>query len=208
MGASIGAAVSGADLGETSLATSIGSLIGMWLVYVVVIATTVRNRGGSLKADTGLRVRPIDALLGVVGGLVSSIVVVRLVYVVLQLVSIVDRSDLDRLDDPAKELSDVANGWGFLVLAVFVGIGAPVVEELFFRGFLQPAAIAKLGVPGGILFTSVVFGAVHFQLLQFPALAVFGVILGWLAHRYRRLGPAIFTHVVFNGLTLIALAAS
>ena len=208
LGATVAAAIAGADLGETTLATSIGSLVGMWAVYLAIIVVTVRTRGsGDLAEDTGLRARPIDVLVGVGAGLLTSILVVRLVYLVLELTSVVDDSDLDKLDDPAKRLDDMASGAGFLVLALFIGIGAPIMEELFFRGFLQPAAVKRLGVPGGLVFTAVIFGAVHFQLLQVPALAVFGLILGLLTHHYRRLGPAIVAHMVFNGLTLAALAA-
>jgi uncharacterized protein len=209
VGVAIAAALTGAELGETTLATSIGSLAGMWVVYLAIIVATVRSRGsGDVGEAVGLRVRPIDLLIGVGAGLATSIVVVRLVYLMLELTSVVDESDLDKLGDPAQKLDDMASGPGFLLLALFVGIGAPIVEEVFFRGFLQPAAVKRLGAPAGLILTALIFGAVHFQLLQFPALAVFGLILGLLAHHYRRLGPAIVAHMVFNGLTLAALAAS
>lgn len=209
LGATIAAAITGAELGEPTLATSVGSLAGMWVVYLAVIVTTVRARGsGDVGDATGLRARPVDLLIGVGAGLATSIVVVRLVYLVLELTSVVDDSDIDKLGDPAQKLEEIASGPGFLVLALFVGVGAPIMEELFFRGFLQPAAIKRFGAPAGLVLTAVIFGAVHLQLLQFPALAVFGLILGLLAHHYRRLGPAIVAHMVFNGLTLAALAAS
>ena len=214
IGAAIGLVVAtvttGADLTEDmTLAGTVGSLAGMWAVYIAVIAYTVRARGsGSARDDLGLGVRPLDLLSGILGGLVSSVVVVQLVYVMLQLTSIVDEDDLDKLDDPAQRLGETAEGAGFLLLALFIGIGAPIVEEVFFRGFLQPAAIRRFGPVAGVIVTALVFGAVHFQVLQFPALAAFGVVLGVMAYRFRRLGPSIVAHMVFNGLTLAALAAS
>ena len=42
------------------------------------------------------------------------------------------------------------------------------------------------------------FAAVHLQLLQFPALVLIGLVLGWLTLRTGRLGPAIWAHVAFN----------
>jgi membrane protease YdiL (CAAX protease family) len=45
----------------------------------------------------------------------------------------------------------------------------------------------------------------HLQPLQFPALLVFGVILGVLTVRYGRLGPALWAHVGFNATTLASL---
>lgn len=206
--ASVAGAATGAEVGETTLATSVGSLAGMWTVYLLAIAATVRRRGsGDLVRDTGLRATPLDLPVGVGAGLVTSVIVVRLVYLMLEVVSIVDDSHIDELGEPAERLGDMASGAGFLLLALFVGIGAPIMEELFFRGFLQPAAIKRLGAPAGLVSTAVVFGAVHLQLLQFPALVVFGLVLGLLTYHYRRLGPAIVAHMIFNGLTLASLAA-
>ena len=210
VGQGVAATATGADVTDVTIATVVGSLVGMWAAYLLVIALTVSSKGSGRPArdDVGFRARIVDLPLGVVAGVVSSVVVVNLVYFFLQLGGVLDDADVEKLDDPAKELAEIAEGRSFIVLAIFVGIGAPIVEELFFRGFLQPAAIRRFGAVAGVIFTAVVFGAVHFQLLQFPALAVFGVILGLLAHRSGRLGPGIVAHMVFNGLTLAALAAS
>jgi membrane protease YdiL (CAAX protease family) len=50
-----------------------------------------------------------------------------------------------------------------------------------------------------IVGSSAVFGLVHFQLLQFPALMVVGVVNAVLTLRTGRLGPAVCAHVAFNG---------
>jgi membrane protease YdiL (CAAX protease family) len=60
----------------------------------------------------------------------------------------------------------------------------------------------------GIALSSVLFGAAHFQLLQFPALALAGVLFGVLAHRAGRLGPAIAAHIVFNMTAVVTLLAT
>ena len=46
-----------------------------------------------------------------------------------------------------------------------------------------------------IIVTALYFGATHLQPLQFPALVIFGVVVGWLVQRTDRLGPAIWAHV-------------
>jgi membrane protease YdiL (CAAX protease family) len=56
-----------------------------------------------------------------------------------------------------------------------------------------------------LVITAVVFGASHFEPLQFPALAVFGGLTGWLAYRNGRLGMSIFAHVGFNATTVVVL---
>ena len=55
-------------------------------------------------------------------------------------------------------LSDTASRIGIALFGVTLG---PVIEELLFRGFLQPVLVDSMGVLPGILVTSVLFGALH-----------------------------------------------
>ncbi|MET0665064.1 MAG: CPBP family intramembrane glutamic endopeptidase, partial [Acidimicrobiales bacterium] len=55
--------------------------------------------------------------------------------------------------------------------------------------------------------SSLVFAAVHLQLLQFPALALIGLVLGWLTLRTGRLGPATWAHIAFNAVATGILLA-
>ena len=111
------------------------------------------------------------------------------------------RDDLDVAAD-ARDLVDKADGLGVVLLIVVVVFGAPVVEELFFRGLALRAFERRLGRWVGLVVSSLVFGLVHFQPLQFPALVMFGLIAGWLAQRDGRLGRAIWAHVGFNTWTV------
>ena len=191
-----------------SLGSVIAGLIGLWTAYLGVCWWAARSKGsGSLVDDFGLRFEARDVGRGAVWGLLSSVVLVRLVYVVLDALGVVSESSLERLSEPAERLRDVAVGWRFAVLSLFIGIGAPIVEELFFRGLVNRALIRRLGPWPGIVIGGVFFGVAHGQALQLPALAVFGVVLGWLAWRSGRLGPGIVAHLFFNGITLVALAA-
>ena len=56
--------------------------------------------------------------------------------------------------------------------------------------------------------SSVIFGAVHLQPLQFPALVAVGVVFALLTLRSGRLGPAIFAHVAFNAVAVGSLLAA
>lgn len=192
-----------------SLATLVASLVGLWLGYLgaAVLATQRPMNDGATPA-LRFRFRAVDVPLGIAVGLGTSVVVVRLVYLLLVLAGLVSTRDLEALSDPAERVSGLATGSGWVLLFVLVGVGAPVVEEVFYRGLLQPVLIQRLGPVPGIALTALVFGAAHQQALQFPALAAFGAILGWLAWRWGRLGPAIVAHVTFNILTLVQLALS
>ena len=93
-----------------------------------------------------------------------------------------------------------------LLLVLIVVIGAPLVEELFFRGlFLR--ALQKRGLPdwAAVVGSAAVFGAVHFQLLQFVGLFAIGLVLAVMAVRTGRLGMSIATHMAFNATSVVVL---
>ena len=91
-------------------------------------------------------------------------------------------------------------------------VGAPFFEELFFRGVLLRALARLFGTIGGwvgpalaIAVTGVLFGLAHAESLQLLGLAVFGIILSFVAYRTGRLGMNMVAHATFN---LTALAAA
>lgn len=178
--------------------------MGLWfgLLGVPIIAT--RRKGNGLVADVRLRARLGDAWRGGALGVLLQVVALPLLY--WPLLRLLDKGTSD-LEGPAREMTDRADGpLGVVMLVLIVGICAPVVEEIFYRGFFQEA-LRKRGLPAAaaIGVSSLVFGLSHGQLLQLPALVLFGLVAGILAHRSGRLGPAIAAHVAFNMVTVLAL---
>jgi membrane protease YdiL (CAAX protease family) len=104
----------------------------------------------------------------------------------------------------------------FLWMFGFVAIvGAPLFEEAFFRGVLQPTLLGRLSVPIGIGIQGVVFGAVHYTLgapalqnaMTIVAITVAGMGFGWLAWWSRTLVTAVFAHATFNAIAVGFLVA-
>lgn len=97
------------------------------------------------------------------------------------------------------------------VMALAIAVGAPIVEELFFRGLVLNVAAKSLGVIGGVLVSSALFGAMHVQTTLAASVytvsmtAAVGVVLAVMRVRTNRLGPSIITHIAFNA-TSFALA--
>ena len=101
----------------------------------------------------------------------------------------------------------------FVIVALLAVIGAPIVEELFFRGVLQGAFLDRLGTVGAIGVQAVLFGLAHFNpLLGWDNVSVIagitagGVVFG-ITVRLRRLGSSIFAHAFFNLVSVVAVAA-
>jgi membrane protease YdiL (CAAX protease family) len=181
--------------------------IGLWVGLLGAPVLATRWKGNGLVADLHLRARWSDAWQGGGAGVALQLAVLPLLY--WPLLRLLDKGASD-LEGPAREMTDRADGaLGVLLLILIVGVGAPIVEEIFYRGLFQQA-LRKRGLPpvAAIGISATVFGLSHGQLLQLPALIIFGVAAGTLAHRAGRLGPAIAAHVAFNMVTVIALLAA
>lgn len=178
--------------------------LGLWLGLLGAPWLATRLKGGGLVHDLGLRFTGSDIWVGALWGFVTQWGILLLYLPVFWLSSV----DVDEFNAPAREMSDRATDTvGILLLVLIVGIGAPVVEEIFYRGLMQRSLVRRLGRVPGVVLTAVIFGASHFQPLQFPALTVFGLVVGYLAERYERLGPAIFAHMVFNLAAVVSLVS-
>lgn len=183
---------------EHSFGLAVATITGLWLGFVGAVVVAARRKGsGSVVRDFGFRIQARDVPLGIAAGLLSQFLLIPLVYLPFG-----DRvKDLGRDN---KAMVDSTHGVALVVLAVLLAVGAPLVEELFFRGLVQRSLVRRLGPAPGIALGAVVFGATHFDLLGLLGLALFGLVLGVLAHRTGRLGPSLVAHVVFNASAVAA----
>lgn len=97
----------------------------------------------------------------------------------------------------------------YLMVAFAVTFG-PLMEELFFRGFLYPVLARRTGVIAAVLLTALPFGLIHY--LQYKSwAAVFvitlvGVVLTTVRVVTKSVAASFLVHVGYNG-TLMGLAA-
>ena len=173
-----------------------------WLGLIGAAVVVSRLFGtGHVRDDYGLRVRLVD-LWGVPIGVVVQLVFIPILYAILRGAGI----DTSALNKPAKALTDrAADRIGLVLLVVIVVVGAPIVEELFFRGLVLRSIAARYSDWIAIFGSAVLFGLIHFQPLQFPGLVLFGAVVGYCAHRTRRLGMGILAHAAFNATTVVIL---
>jgi hypothetical protein len=191
------------DLEDLSLAWVAVAQLGLWVGMLGVPLVASKLKGNGPVRDFGLRSEGWDAFLGFGAGLLTQLILIPLLYGPIFWLTDLDSSDLE---DPARGLTDRAtSSFGVAILILIVGIGAPIVEEIFYRGLLQRSLERRFGVWTGILGSALLFGVSHFQLLQLPALVMFGVVLGVLAHRTGRLAAPIAAHIVFNMTTVLFL---
>lgn len=112
---------------------------------------------------------------------------------------------------PVHEVLSNATGWRVAIVMLAVGVGAPLVEEIFFRGLvlrsLQTVRFERFRTAAAgwlpALTSGILFAAAHVQGVQFFGLALTGVVLAWIRIREGRLAPSVVTHAGFNLIALV-----
>jgi membrane protease YdiL (CAAX protease family) len=108
-------------------------------------------------------------------------------------------------DDITKTLKDDPTAATVAGIALFAVVIAPIVEELFFRGFVFPALREKLNVGWAAIGTGLLFGAVHAfgsPIGFLVPLAVLGTLLCLLYWKTGSIYPCIALHAVNNCIAL------
>jgi membrane protease YdiL (CAAX protease family) len=174
------------------------ALAGAWSTYLAAMWMASQRAGsGDVVADYGIRFRPIDVVgLGI--GAVCSLVLIRVVYLPLEAIWPATFNE-ERLTENAEDLVARADGSTWLVVLVVV-VGAPLVEELFYRGLLQRSLAARYHEAAVVVAVAAVFAVVHFRAVEIPGLFAIGLVFGWAALRTDRLGMAIAIHAGFNAV--------
>lgn len=81
------------------------------------------------------------------------------------------------------------------------GLSAAIIEEILFRGVLQPYLVGKLGLPLGVVAVNLIFAPIHlFASPNWVSLCTFfpGIIMSLLKERYNSLYPPMLFHFLGN----------
>jgi membrane protease YdiL (CAAX protease family) len=166
-----------------------------WLALGGWPLLTTSLQGNGPVIDLGITLRWKDVGWGLLGG-VAALVAGSVVAVIVQAIA----GDVSSAAaDLGKDLRNEAGLVPILVFAAAVGFGAPIVEELAFRG-LGYNALAKRGLPtwAVIVITTVAFSLFHLEPVRIPILLASGAILAVLRWQTRGVGAPIVAHMVNN----------
>ena len=110
--------------------------------------------------------------------------------------------DLDEEQTTLDDLGADDSVLGLIVVGVLVIVLAPIIEEVFFRGFFYRALRTRRGPLTAALVVGGVFGLIHAPtgLEAVPGLVAFGIIQCLLYERTGSLYPCIALHALNNSL--------
>lgn len=184
------------------------------ITYVAILAVVgygpslvwglyVRRRWGARKLSSlGWSFRWSDIGWGPVTWLAA--VATQIVVAVVVLVFDIPQSS--NVDSAA----DLDTNRAYLVATLITAVvAAPIIEELVFRGLVLRGLLSRMGAVPAIALQGVLFGVAHVDPVRGAGniglalvLSGVGVALGASAYLFRRLGPTVIAHAIFNGVVL------
>jgi uncharacterized protein len=168
-------------------------LLSQLLAYVVVLVIMYRL----LRVRTGKFWQSIQwnwPSSSWSGYVLGGAVVFLLLASVGRLLPIPKSLPIDRFFENARQAA---------IMSVFAVAIAPLMEELFFRGFLYPVLARRFGMIFSIVFTAVAFALLHGSQLQFSWAAVLiifmvGIVLTTVRAVTRSVAASFLLHVGYN----------
>jgi membrane protease YdiL (CAAX protease family) len=98
-----------------------------------------------------------------------------------------------------------------ILIAIFALTLGPLMEELFFRGFLYPVLARRWGAAVGIAVSALGFGLMHAAQYGYSWASVFliflvGVVLGIVRATKNSVAAGVLVHAGYNGTIILMLA--
>jgi len=182
--------------------TAIVGTLFPWVALAGWPLFVTRWKGNGPRIDLGFRLTWSDVGWGVLAGFVG-LLFAGIVALITQAIA----GDFSSAaGDVALELRDDGPFWTLLLFAVMIMVGAPIVEEIAFRGLLFNALRKKgVGTVLTIVISAVAFSAFHFEPIRFFLLLPIGLVYGWVRWKTGSLGAAMVAHGVNNAPAALVL---
>jgi len=189
---------------EQTIALLSAGVLGQ-LAAAAAILWMLRTNSKIQAAELGLRWDTLGRALGI--GLLAFLATYPVIYGVY---SVTEQIALrfghaPQLHPIVQQATEYKEHWYRIALTLAAVVGAPVMEEFFFRGFLQTSLRRAFGSRQiAIVVGACVFALVHFaQWESMPALFVLGLGLGYAFEKTGRLAAPMLCHMLFNGMTML-----
>jgi len=185
------------DLARVPLVMVAGQSLAYLLVlsYMYVLVTRERRRPDFLAALHWNW--PSNVLVYVLSGFVLSLALQALAH----FLPIPKELPIDSF------FQTPAEAWALGILSITL---APLMEELFFRGFLYPVLARSIGMPIAVFLTALGFALLHGAQLMFswgPVLVIFlvGMVITMVRAKTNSVAAGVLIHMAYNGTLTLAM---
>ena len=170
-------------------------------VALLVVAYLRVLRPGEIPSQTlGLNRRePVKRLL------VGLLLGLGLFGISTALQLLLDQAGIHQTQEAIFESVKRASPREFGLILLAGAVVAPVIEEIYFRGYVFRAYLQKKGLFPAFLFSSALFAAVHMNLPAFVPIFAMGLLLSYAYRRTGSLLPCIVAHATNNAVAFTLL---
>ena len=176
----------GASASETAT-----GIILITTVYSVITAVVFLWAKWSVLSPHWIRKRPWVILIWCVVAALGAIIP-----------SVWIQEHMPELPNFAEDTFDLIlkDRWGY----VAIGLLAPLVEEIVFRGAILRALLQWCSKPWvGIAISALLFAVAHMNPAQLPHAFLIGLLLGWMYYRTDSIIPGIVYHWINNSVAYV-----
>lgn len=196
------AAIAGIDPDDDSATLTVVATLIQGVFFVGAALGFARLVGPPRAWQFGLRRGALWRTVGWAAAGMVAFYVLTVVYATLV--------QTDAEQDVTEKLGAEEGAVGLIAAGIVVMMVAPLVEELFFRGFFYRALRTRYPIVLAALLDGAVFGLIHFDgegadgLLLLPPLALLGVIFCLVYERTGTLWSVIGMHAFNNAIAFSA----
>lgn len=137
-----------------------------------------------------------------------ALAIVALISIAVCFASLVFAFDPEALRHDLQPFSEMMQSRTWWLIWLAAGVGAPLSEELLFRGLIFGALRrSPLGFAGATLITSVSWALLHanYSIYGLSAITLIGIYLAWLRERTGSLTTPIVCHGAYNSFIILLM---
>lgn len=185
------------DIREGSIADELLSCISMtasFLLSVLICCLATRTSLKKLFNWRDVKLSTIGKIaVADQGTLLIALVVVCLIQGLFSVLGISEQLPDTKIDPGIATVIDIIYGC----------IGAPILEEIMFRGFIL-RNLSRVSLRFGIFASAFLFGLTHGNTQQFLIAGIGGIFYAYIAIKTNSIFPSIICHSIYN--TLVTLS--
>jgi membrane protease YdiL (CAAX protease family) len=186
--------------GDLWLCRGLGNLLGQLAGLILAVLILWKLKICALRST--VKGIPYAIILGR-GYLIvfSSLILLQIFLLVLEFYFQLQPSDQNAMKMFKDCLATEPNS--FIWFALAAAIGAPLVEEVIFRGLLYSGLRQKFEWLPSALISSAIFAAIHFDPWQFLGLFGLGFAFAWVREKTGSLSAPIILHAANNSFAVL-----
>ena len=134
---------------------------------------------------------------------VAGLTVLCSIFAALALNNILTLTGISKMSQGYQQATEHFFAGNVFYEVVGVGILIPIVEELLYRGIVYGKLCDWIGIQKAAILSSLIFGILHFNLVQFIYAFFMGILLVFFLEKNHSLFGSILAHIAANLSTVL-----